>query len=309
MVYQSFELPPAPDAPLSILSLIKLSAGAYRATFGLSMNLLWLPCLVSVAGHALISSVEAPVTFSLDVLVRFSLVMFCALVCGLFFLFHFVKRSLALKRMVLLSDDSSIPSLAFSNRLGWKAVIADVCVIVIQFVNAVVLIVLGLIAYGNDGIMHSPMRFALLPDLSLPFIAIIMALTAVSFLCWNFSEFFYQCFSVVLATESSDWPSLWRRSCDLSRSAFWRGSVFVFAIEFALWMSEILFSPVAVFNLQAALSGGVEGYATCVPPIWLSVVDYSVEFAILLLLAPFFIILNAYFANNVRIRFDARAGR
>ncbi|MBA3856551.1 MAG: hypothetical protein C0507_06520 [Cyanobacteria bacterium PR.3.49] len=306
MVYQNFALPPAPVSPLSILSIIKLAAKSYSATFKLSMSLFWLPCLVLSVGNLPFSLLEPPSTFSVQELIGTAAVVAFAGLCGLYFLFHTVKRSLALQRMVLLSEDSCIPSLAFSNRLGKKAVIARIATGAFQLITALVCIFGGVAAWCNNEKMHLPVRFFLAPELSLPLVGIVVVLTAVSYFCWFFSEFLYMCFSVVLATESNDWASLWRRSCNLSRSAFWRGTTFAFGIEFAVWATALLLSPITAFELTATLRGGLEGFASSNAPIWLSVTDNVIEFAVLLLSAPFWAILSAYFANDVRVRLNAR---
>jgi len=306
MVYQSFELPPAPDAPLSIFSMVKRAAQAYRTLFAFSMKLFWLPSLITTLGGLPIMLMEAPESLSWQTMVSFCSAIALALLTVLYYSWLSVKRGLVLKRMVLVPEESCIPSLAFSNRLGWKAVVARFATGAFQLCSAFVFISLGLLAWCNNERMGGAMHFQPLPELSLAVIAIIVALTALSYCCWFVSEFFYMCFSVVLATESSDWTTLWQRSCQLSRSALFRGSNFAFAEEFTMWLLPVLFSPLTLFNLSAAARNGFH-FAHTAPPVWITLTDSLIAAIILLIATPYVIILNAYFANDVRVRFQARA--
>jgi len=202
-----------------------------------------------------------------------------------------------------------VPAMAYANRLGWKSVVIRIATGAFQLFSACALIFVGVAAWCNNDISHSSMRFAIAPTLSLPFVAIAFMLTAISYFCWFFSEFFYMCFTVVLATESGDWKSMLQRSLDLARSSFWRGSHFAFLIEFVTSIAPVLFSPVLLFSLSAGLTGGLDGFADSSPPVWMSLADDGISFLVLLLFAPFVAILNAYFANDVRMRYQARFDR
>lgn len=308
MVYQSFELPPAPDAPLSLLAMIKRAASAYSATFKLSMGLFWLPNVILALSGLPLALTPSPSTVSVQTVLHFGSVLLLALAGLVYYLWITVRRGLALKRLVLLAEDSCVPSLAFSNRLGWKAVVARFAAFVVQNTSAIICIVLGVLSYNLPGITHASMRFHLMPDLSLPFVLIIVALTAISFFCYFFTEFLYLCFAVVLATECSDWASLMRRSCELARSSFLRGSSFAFISEFTYWLLPILISPLTFHNLSIVAHGGIRP-ASGSSPIWITLGDCLVEFAVTLLVIPFLIILDAYFVNDVRVRWQARASR
>lgn len=306
MVYQSFEFPEPAGSPESIGVIFSKTFSAYKASFGFTLRLFWLPCLALSLCNLPVSLMEAPTTISLQEVLKVIGFLLLSFAGWCYFIWIAVPRGLALKRMVLLSADSCIPSLAYSNRLGWKASVARFATSIVQYFSASIVIALVAIAWVNESALDLPFRSSMLPQLPLGFVAIAAVLTAASFFCWFFVEFFYQCLTFVLATEGGEWSALLKRSFGLARSAVFRGSNFTFICEFMFWIGTAVISPLSIHNLAILAGGGMDALSRSNPPIWLTLVDSAFGCMLLILFMPLLIICSAYFANDVMLRMNLR---
>lgn len=311
MINQTYSLPPTPESPLSLWEILTLSFSAYRTSFLFSMRLFWMPCLIGAL--ATLPSAIAPnfydgagqemqaiIACGMGILLSFVLVSY-AVYIG-------VLRTLAFKRMILVSEDSCVPALAFANRFGYKSIVARLVTGAVQGVSLCILFGVFLTIWGG-GAMPGAAASAMdvTATMQTPaFIGSAIGVLAASLAIWFFVEFYYACFAATLATEEASWAYLWKHSFELTKSAIFRGTWFVAALEIVASFLTFV-CPSTIFMVpQIVKNGWLEGFGAS-QPILISVLDCLVQFGIGLLLLPVMALCTAYLANDLQLRLKSRA--
>lgn len=289
MINSGFVFPDAPVQPLSVWSLLGAALKTYSKSFGFCMRLMWFPCLLLIVGGL-------PFSFETGgshpyIIIAGKTVWFA--IFGLLSLWNGILRSTALKRMVLTQGLEFVPAIAFANRLGWKNVVARMAMGSFQLFWLGAPLIAGLALFDRD------------PHFSVLFVIAVGVLSLFSLIAWISGEFFYESFSVVLATENAGWKAVLKRAFDLFKSVPWKGFGFSFLIQMA-FLGLALLSPATVWSIgQVGLCcAGLDGAAT--PPLWLELIDDVVEFGVNLVTIPLAAICYSYFVNDVRLRLQEK---
>ena len=296
MLKTHFELPPVPIAPLSVWQILKLGLNAYRGTFLYCMQLFWLPCLIPVlctlptynVGESTLQVQEVPKAIVIVAIFFLGLLNYAWLVSF---------RGISLQRLLFSADENCIPSLAFANRLGWKSALARIVTVAAQILSVFGFGFAGISAYGFffDGDAASGWEIAFIP--------IAILLFAASYITWFSLEFLFSTFGYVLVTEETSWQSSLRRSFELVKSSFWRGTHFLLLLQMGYLSAYLLVSPTFIVNVPYLLKDAEAPISKTLP---FFLFDQSMSFGMDLLLLPFLIICAAYFANDVRLRLELR---